>query len=115
MTVKKIAKDESESATKSSGLGPFLVMDRAMDLEFVHPTQIYSLRPCRNQDATDLLAVGGEHSVDIVQVVCTLYPAIHPTTKLLGAHSLSSNCFLSHWLTDHCSRLVVPHSVPIFY
>ncbi|KAF8964133.1 hypothetical protein BDZ97DRAFT_947116 [Flammula alnicola] len=39
-----------------------------MDLEFTHPTEIYSLRPCRNTDAPDLLAIGGEHSVEIIQV-----------------------------------------------
>lgn len=56
-----------------------------MDLEFVHPTQVYSLRPCRNQDATDLLAVGGEHSVDILQVVC--YFIILPFIQLQSIRS----------------------------
>ena len=40
-----------------------------MDLEFQHPTEIYSLAPCRNNDAYDLIAIGGEHSVEVLQVV----------------------------------------------
>lgn len=40
-----------------------------MDLEFQHPTEIYSLAPCRNNDAYDLIAIGGEHSIEILQVV----------------------------------------------
>jgi len=40
-----------------------------MDLEFRHPTDIYALSPCRNNDAQDLVAIGGDHSVEVVQVV----------------------------------------------
>jgi hypothetical protein len=40
-----------------------------MDLAFQHPTDIYSLAPCRNNDAQDLVAIGGDHSVEVVQVV----------------------------------------------
>ncbi|KAH9483812.1 hypothetical protein JR316_0003290 [Psilocybe cubensis] len=39
-----------------------------IDLEFLHPTDIYALRPCRNPDATDLIAIGGEHSVEVILV-----------------------------------------------
>ncbi|KDR81357.1 hypothetical protein GALMADRAFT_152229 [Galerina marginata CBS 339.88] len=42
-----------------------------MDLEFAHPTEIYSLRPCRSSDAADLVAVGGDYSVEIIQVTAT--------------------------------------------
>ncbi|CAA7270166.1 unnamed protein product [Cyclocybe aegerita] len=38
------------------------------DLSYDHPTAVYALAPCRNADATDLIAVGGEHSVDVLQV-----------------------------------------------
>ena len=41
-----------------------------MDLAFQHPTDIYALAPCRNNDAQDLVAIGGDHSVEVVQVVC---------------------------------------------
>lgn len=40
----------------------------SMDINFPHPTQIFSLRACRNDDAVDLLAIGGEHSVDVLLV-----------------------------------------------
>ncbi|KAF9052794.1 hypothetical protein BJ165DRAFT_1442892 [Panaeolus papilionaceus] len=40
-----------------------------MDLQFIHPTQIYSIRPSRNTDANDLVAIGGEHSVDVIQLL----------------------------------------------
>jgi hypothetical protein len=45
----------------------------AMDLEFNHPTDIYSLRPCRNTDAPDIVAIGGEHSVEVIQVVSIFF------------------------------------------
>jgi hypothetical protein len=44
-----------------------------MDLEFNHPTDIYSLRPCRNTDAPDIVAIGGEHSVEVIQVVSIVF------------------------------------------
>ena len=44
-----------------------------MDLEFNHPTDIYSLRPCRNTDAPDIVAIGGEHSVEVIQVVSIFF------------------------------------------
>ncbi|KAF5331048.1 hypothetical protein D9619_005706 [Psilocybe cf. subviscida] len=46
-----------------------------MDTHFEHPTNIFALRPCRNPEAPDLLAIGGEHSVQVIQVhdtTCTL-------------------------------------------
>lgn len=81
MTAKKARKEEAERASNSHGLGPlraiggitptrsFELPGPPMDLEFQHPTDIYSLRPCRNSDAHDLIAIGGEHSVDVLQVV----------------------------------------------
>jgi hypothetical protein len=65
----------------------------SMDINFSHPTQIFSLRACRNDDAVDLLAVGGEHSVDVLLVVralnvSPLYPLIppSPTHSALVSH-----------------------------
>lgn len=40
-----------------------------MDLTFDHPSDIFALRPCHNDDATDLVAVGGEQTVQVIQVV----------------------------------------------
>ena len=41
----------------------------AMDIRYNHSTLIHVLRACPNDDATDLLAIGGEHSVDVLLVV----------------------------------------------
>ena len=40
-----------------------------MDIRYNHSTLIHVLRACPNDDATDLLAIGGEHSVDVLLVV----------------------------------------------
>ncbi|KAG6869003.1 hypothetical protein C0993_005661 [Termitomyces sp. T159_Od127] len=37
-----------------------------MDLEHHHSTRVDAVRACYNDDATDLLAVAGEHSVDVL-------------------------------------------------
>lgn len=50
-----------------------------MDLVFTHPTEIYSLRPCRSSDAAYLVAIGGEHSVEIIPVKIQSYvPQLSP-------------------------------------
>jgi len=64
-----------------------------MDLEFNHPTDIYSLRPCRNADAPDIVAIGGEHSVEVIQVVrISLLAHIHltPTSHRRILRAISS-------------------------
>ncbi|KAF9459559.1 hypothetical protein BDZ94DRAFT_1006167 [Collybia nuda] len=43
-----------------------------MDIQHNQTTQVYVLRACYNDDATDLLAIGGEHSVDVLLVTDTL-------------------------------------------
>lgn len=60
----------------------------AMDLEFNHPTDIYSLRPCRNTDAPDIVAIGGEHSVEVIQVVSIF---LHWHKFQLGSLQLESD------------------------
>ncbi|KAJ8515531.1 hypothetical protein ONZ45_g7076 [Pleurotus djamor] len=47
-----------------------------MDLRFNHGTDIYAVRACCNQDATDLVAIGGEHSVQVLRVTDTTCEAI---------------------------------------
>lgn len=49
-----------------------------MDLKHTHPTQVHILRACTSDDATDLLAIGGDHSVDVLVVVRLFFfsPAI---------------------------------------
>ncbi|KAF8163054.1 hypothetical protein B0H34DRAFT_649842 [Crassisporium funariophilum] len=56
-----------------------------MDLQFNHPTTVFSLCACRNTDASDLIAVGGEHSVDILQVtdtVCRRIASFHVGSRI---------------------------------
>ena len=40
-----------------------------MDVNYIHTTSIHVVRACPNDDATDLLAIGGDHSVDVLLVV----------------------------------------------
>jgi hypothetical protein len=44
---------------------------KAMDLLYHHPTNIHLLRACTVDDALDLVAVGGDHAVDVLLVVDT--------------------------------------------
>ncbi|KAG6850464.1 hypothetical protein H0H93_012885 [Arthromyces matolae] len=39
-----------------------------MDLEHHHPTRVDIVRACYNDDATDLLAVAGDHSIDVLLI-----------------------------------------------
>jgi len=43
-----------------------------MDIRYNHGSLIHCLRASHSQDASDLLAVGGEHSVAVLQVVSCL-------------------------------------------
>lgn len=40
-----------------------------MDLKHTHPTQVHIVRASTCDDATDLVAIGGDHSIDVVLVV----------------------------------------------
>lgn len=40
----------------------------AMDLHYDHQTIIYVLNACHDEDAADLIALGGDHSVEIIAV-----------------------------------------------
>ncbi|KAF8652697.1 hypothetical protein AX16_004201 [Volvariella volvacea WC 439] len=42
-----------------------------MDLRYEHGQQIYVLRACPNDDAADLIAIGGDYSVDVIQITDT--------------------------------------------
>ena len=44
-----------------------------MDLQFDHPTDIHALRPCHVDDARDLVAIGGTHTVEVLSVVRTFF------------------------------------------
>ncbi|EIN07588.1 hypothetical protein PUNSTDRAFT_70465 [Punctularia strigosozonata HHB-11173 SS5] len=47
-----------------------------MDLRFRHPTTVHRVRACLADDAHDLVAVAGEHSVDVIQVADTGFTQI---------------------------------------
>lgn len=72
-----------------------------MDLDFQHPTDIYALAPCRNADAQDLVAIGGEHSVEVVQVVREALRLARSIT-----YQLTGIAFQTH---SSCTRLASFH------
>ena len=84
----------------------------SMDINFPHPTQIFSLRACRNDDAVDLLAVGGEHSVDILLVVRA------PPSSLLYIPSYTPrpthSALVSHPFTSVHASLHLHGHLPLF-
>lgn len=43
-----------------------------MDINYNHHTTIFVLAACQIDDAADLVAIGGEHSVEILRVVCNV-------------------------------------------
>jgi hypothetical protein len=42
-----------------------------MTQRYDHGSLVLAVRACSNDDATDLIAIAGEHSVDVLQVVST--------------------------------------------
>ena len=52
---------------------PASTITLAMDLQFDHPTHIHALRPCHTDDATDLVAVGGTHTLEVLSVVRAMF------------------------------------------
>jgi hypothetical protein len=85
----------------------------AMDLQHNQGTQVFVLRACYNDDATDLLAIGGEHSVDILLVVSTnsfshILSPLTPTS--IDRHCLRTSGFFSYWFEDNRPCLVFCYS-----
>ncbi|KAF9475327.1 hypothetical protein BDN70DRAFT_883862 [Pholiota conissans] len=77
-----------------------------MDLEYTHPTDVYAIRPCRAPDANDLLAIAGEHSVDILQVsdsalqlIATFHVGTRITTLAWSARTVSPSASAS-WVIE---------------
>lgn len=54
--------------------------ERKMEITYQHGTEVYVVRASCNDDATDLVAIGGEHSVEVLQVVCCSQFAIFDYT-----------------------------------
>lgn len=77
-----------------------------MDIRYNHPTLIHVLRACTNDDATDLLAIGGEHSVDVLLVVsysdslslsCPHFPQTDSTCHSLASFHIGSSITALAW------------------
>lgn len=66
-----------------------------MDLTYSHPTPLHILRANTSDDATDLVAIGGDHSVDVLLVVCLFLLSFYLLTHHLyqadtGCRSIAS-------------------------
>lgn len=87
-----------------------------MDLNYLHGTEIYVLRACPNDDAADLVAIGGEQSVEVLLVVCRL--------STIGCHStltaeqegiqLPASGVISYWFEDNSPRMVSKDNFAFF-
>lgn len=77
-----------------------------MDIRYNHPTLIHVLRACTNDDATDLLAIGGEHSVDVLLVTdstCHSLASFHigsSITALAWSSATISPTSSDQWLIE---------------
>ena len=45
-----------------------------MDVRHSHGTEVYVVRACYEDDAADLIAVGGAHSVEVLLLVSAPHP-----------------------------------------
>ncbi|KAJ2936684.1 hypothetical protein H1R20_g411, partial [Candolleomyces eurysporus] len=68
-----------------------------MDLQFDHPTQIYALRACHTDDATDLVAIAGSHSLQVVSI--QRYPPSAVTAGPLSRLAVATEDFGLHLLS----------------
>jgi hypothetical protein len=56
-------------AVLSNAGNKFKLIDSTMTHRYDHGSVVYVVRACYNDDAADLVAIGGEHSVDVLQIV----------------------------------------------
>ena len=81
-----------------------------MDVRYSHGTEVYVVRACYEDDAADLIAIGGAHSVEVLLLVSlpprpplrSIQRSPRPVRILLQAHSK-----LPYWFPHHCHRLVL--------
>jgi hypothetical protein len=85
-----------------------------MAQRFDHGSLILAVRACYNDDATDLLAVAGDHSVDVLQLVCIslLGDSSHWTSTV--TRSSHANRVLSYWIKGHYFGLVAQNGFSLF-
>ena len=84
----------------------------SMDIRYNHGSLIHCLRASHSRDAPDLLAIGGEHSVAVLQVVshfkCRISQQYDKFTGSVRDHC-DANRDLQPWVQDNCDSLVVAH------
>ena len=81
-----------------------------MDVRYSHGTEVYVVRACYEDDAADLIAIGGAHSVEVLLLVSlpprpplrSIQRSPRPVRILLQAHSK-----LPYWFPHHRHRLVL--------
>jgi hypothetical protein len=91
-------------------------MSRQMQPRYDHGSLVQAVRACANDDATDLIAVAGEHSVHVIQVVSAhqLLPTwCLNTSPPVGTSRPQTSRILSHRVEGHCSVLVSKDCIPI--
>jgi hypothetical protein len=73
----------------------------SMDIRCNHGSLIHCLRASHSQDAPDLLAIGGEHSIAILQVVSRfklrISHSVHQLAGLVRYHGYA-NRHLQRWV-----------------
>lgn len=83
-----------------------------MDLEHHHPTPVDIVRACYNDDATDLLAVAAEHSVDILIIVRVFTLPLSSLTVVSVRLGLQNSSVLPYRRSYNCSGVVTADCIP---
>jgi hypothetical protein len=82
-----------------------------MDIRYNHGSLVHCLRASHSQDAPDILAIGGEHSIAILQIVSHFKCRIaHQCARIhTGSvrHHCDTNRHLQRWVEDNRDSLVV--------
>lgn len=81
-----------------------------MDIRYSHPTDVFVVRACYYDDATDLVAIGGDHSVEVLLIVSFAFSTREISrTQIIQQDLLVLYiyCQLSHRNTHYCNCLVL--------
>ena len=87
-----------------------------MDVRHSHGTEVFVVRACYEDDAADLVAIGGAHSVEVILLVCLPALPSAPSTQLQPCpvrFLLQDNRKLPHQLPRHRHSLVVARQLPL--
>lgn len=81
-----------------------------MDICHSHPTDVFVVRACYHDDATDLVAIGGDHSVEVLLIVSFAF-SIQQVSRTQVIQQdlfvLYIYCQLSYRNTHYCNCLVL--------